>query len=294
MAVYIKRVDDLWGCLEELLEQVSWDECIRRGDTVLIKPNFCTHVLRDGVTTNISLLNALISIVEKRAGRVIVGESHSDGKDFALLREALDLGCDFVNLSEVDGRTVESPFGTFRLPEIIFDSKLINVPVLKTHGLTNLTLGIKNLFGLLQDKEKYRFHHVIDELLLHLLDILTPTLNILDATHSMEGEGPTSGRVIRTDLLLASRDVVALDMAACELIGIDPRRVRHIAMASARSEVEMDMVGDTDVRFKFDVPEVGKTEKLGVFLMKGPGRIILKHPRIYPRAKRIKDMLKKL
>jgi hypothetical protein len=65
-------------------------------------------------------------------------------------------------------------------------------------------------------------------------------------------------------------------------------------MASARSEVEMDMVGDTDVRFKFDVPEVGKTEKLGVFLMKGPGRIILKHPRIYPRAKRIKDMLKKL
>lgn len=294
MEVYLRRVDELRRDLEELLESVAWEEWIRRGDTVLVKPNFCTHALRAGVTTNLSLLNALIGILEDRAGRVIVGETHSDGKDFELLRDELDLDCEFVNLSEVETRRFESPFGTLLLPKIVFNSKLINMPVLKTHGLTSLTLGIKNLFGLLQESEKYRYHHVIDRLLLHLLGLVNPALNILDATYSMEGPGPTSGRVIRTDLLLASRDVVSLDMAVCKLIGIDPGDVGHIAMASAQYGTKAEIVGDADIKLKLYIPKIGKTEKLGAFLQRGPARRIIMHPKVHPLARGVRDLLKKI
>lgn len=294
MKVYVTRAGELRNGLERLLDQVSWEEVIKEGDTVLIKPNFCTHALRDGVTTNLSLLSALISIIEERAGRVVVGETHSARKDFDILREEVDLNCEFINLSEAEPEKFESPFGSFSLPKIVFESKLINVPLLKTHELTSLTLGIKNLFGLLQENEKDRYHRVLDRLLLHLLGLVNPALNILDATYSMEGPGPTAGRVIRTDLLLASRDVVALDVATCRLIGADPNSITHIALATAKYGTQAEIVGDPVIRLKLDVPKIGKTEKLGVFLQGGPARRIIMHPRIYPGAKAVKDLLKKL
>ncbi len=294
MEVYLKKVDGLRGDLKELLELLSWEELIGSEDTVLIKPNFCTHELKNGVTTNLSLLNELINILEDRAGKVIVGETHSWGKDFGMLKKNLDIDCEFVNLSEAEPKQFDSPFGTLSLPKMVFESKLINVPVLKTHSLTSLTLGIKNLFGLLQVDKKHRYHHTMDKLLLHLLSLVNPTLNILDATYSMDGSGPTSGRIIRTDFLLASRDVVSLDAATCALVGVDPMDVKHIAMASDKYDTKAELVGDNDIQLNFDIPKMGMTEKLGAFLQNSPARKIIMHPKVYPRAKEVRDFLKKL
>ncbi len=294
MEVYLKRIDNLAIGLEDLLDSLSWEECINRGDTVLIKPNFCTHTLREGVTTNLLLLSELVSILEKRASRVIIGETHSADKNFDALIKEVDFDCEFINLSEVESRTFETSFGTINLPKIVFESKLVNVPVLKTHGFTSLTLGIKNLFGLLQDTKKYKYHHVIDELLLYLLGIVKPDINILDATYSMDGPGPTSGRISKTDLLLASREVVSLDMATCDMIGINPYEVRHISLASSEYGIKPNIKGDTDVRLKLEVPKIGRTEKLGIYLQKGPTRGIIMHPIVHPIAKSVRDLLKKL
>ncbi len=294
MEVYLRKVDELKDDLRKLLDLMSWDEIIQHGDTVLIKPNFCTHELRNGVTTNLHLLNALISLLEDRAGKIVVGETYSAGKDFELLREELDLDCEFINLSETETKTFESPFGTLSLPRIVFESKLINVPVLKTHGLTRMTLGIKNLFGLLQENEKHKYHHVIDRLLLQLLGLVKPALNILDATYSMDGPGPTAGNVMKTDILLASRDVVALDAAACRLIGINPDDVGHIALAMAEYSTKVAVIGDTNIQLRLDIPRMGKTEKLGIFLQGSPAWKIIMHPKVFPRAKAVKDLLKKL
>jgi len=294
MEVYLRKIQGLRRDLEKILELMSWEEVIGKGDTVLIKPNFCTHELRNGVTTNLSLLNELVNLLDERAGKVLIGETHSWGKSFDVLKEKLELDCEFVNLSEVETKSFDSPFGPMHLPKLVFDSKLVNVPVLKTHSLTSLTLGIKNLFGLLQTNKKQVYHRNIDKVLLHLLGIVNPALNILDATYSMEGSGPTSGTIIKTDFLLASRDVVSLDAATCELMGMRPKEVPHIAFATDKYGTKAEIVGDIDLQLNFDVPKIGITEKLGAYLQSGAAAKIIMHPKIYPRAKSVRDFLKKL
>ena len=247
MNVYVKRVGNLREDLNALLDHVSWREVIGEGDTVVIKPNFCSFELGEGVTTNLELIKTLVSLLSDQAGRVIVGETSSNWNDLDQLIGKLDLGCEFVNLSRLESRVFESPFGPLSLPAILFESRLVNLPVLKTHVLTKLTLGVKNLFGLLQVKDKDRYHGVIHQFLPYLLGIVKPDLNILDATYSMLGRGgPTSGKVVKTNLLLASRDAVSLDMAACRFFGLEPNNVRHIKAAAERFGTKPVVMGDVD------------------------------------------------
>ncbi len=246
MNVYIKRINNLNEDLTGLLELLSWEEVITPDDTVLIKPNFCTDELANGVTTNLDVIRALAGVLKDRAELVVVGETRSNWNNLEKWVHRLDLGCDIVNLSKTRSHVLESPFGSLKLPEIIFEAKLINLPVLKTHVLTKVTLGIKNLFGLLQNKDKDRYHDVIHELLLYLSEVVKPDLNIMDATFSMlRRGGPTDGKVFRTDLILGSRDVVALDMAACRFYGLDPGDVRHIRLVRERVKIRPQILGDS-------------------------------------------------
>jgi uncharacterized protein (DUF362 family) len=247
MKVFVKKVQAIQPDLEILLNCLNWKKLIKKDDTVLIKPNFCTNNLKDGVTTNLSLIKSLVDLLNTRAGEVIVGETISNWNNLDRLIKKLDFGCDFVNLSNLESKQFESSFGSLRLPKIVFESKLVNLPVLKTHVLTKLTVGIKNLFGLLQLKEKYKYHKVIDELLLELLGLVKPELNILDATHTMIGRGgPISGKVIKTNLLFASEDVVSLDIMASRFYCMDTSDVRHINLAAKRFGSEAELYGDIE------------------------------------------------
>ncbi|MEE8168507.1 MAG: DUF362 domain-containing protein [Candidatus Hydrothermarchaeales archaeon] len=294
MEVYLKRIDDLESNIRELLEQLSWRDTIGNGDRVMIKPNFCTHRLRNGVTTNMELLGHIIAILKERTQDVFIGETHSFGKDFKQLEANFDLDCDLVNLSDEETHAIDSPWGTLNLPKIALDSKIINAPVLKTHSLTGVTFGIKNLFGLLQDKDKSKYHSVIDDLLVYLLGFLKPCINILDASYVMDGYGPISGRVRKTDFLLASKDVVSLDRAVCKIIGMEPSRIKHIHLASEKYGATDELVSNFELNLDLEVPVRGNIEKLGTLLLEhGPTRKLLMHPLVYPYANKIKNLLKK-
>ncbi len=247
MEVHFKRVKEIEEDVESLLENLSWKEMIKAKDTVVLKPNFCTYSLKDGVTTNLSLIRALVDLFSKRARHVLVGETSSNWNNLDRLIRENDFGCEFINLSHLEPKEFDSPFGRICLPSIIFESRLVNLPVLKTHVLTTLTLGIKNLFGLVQLKEKHRYHRDIDQVLQWILETVKPDINILDATYSMLGRGgPTSGRVVRTDLLLGSHDVVALDVVSSRIYGMDLENVRHIYLAAQKYGTIPRAVGDVD------------------------------------------------
>lgn len=140
------------------------------------------------------------------------------------------------------GTTVAFPAGAagkqLQIATAVLDADgIINLPKLKTHGLTRMTGAIKNLYGcippLVKGEYHARFPDVYDFSLL-LADIATfirPRLHIMDAVEAMEGNGPQSGTPRKLGVILASADPVALDTIACRLIGLDPTFVPTIAAA---------------------------------------------------------------
>lgn len=260
----MKKVEGLELAVENVLESVEWEEVIGRGDRVLVKPNFLGHP-RVGLTTDLGLLNEIIKKLGER-GEVIVGETHSTGKNFDSVIQKLDLECPVVNLSHEEKVPVEGEYGSYRLPQVALESKVVNVPILKTHVLTRVTLGIKNLLGLLPEKEKEAYHHRIDHTLYDLYSIIRPELNLLDAIYAMEGQGPSRGEVREPGFIACSRDALALDLAACSLIGVEGKNIGHLRLAQENFPLSPERRGDRIKVEGFNVPEVSPWTRLGALL----------------------------
>jgi uncharacterized protein (DUF362 family) len=225
---------------------------------VVIKPNLCTAVAEKVEMSNTAAeITATVSeIVAERAGRIVVGESDGlrERADAAFrvsgyLGLARKLGVEIVNLSREPRIEVDcGPAGKVGLPRVLVEADVfITLPVLKTHALTYFTGALKNQWGCLPQHDRILFHRWLDPMLVELERRLRPAFSLMDGIVGMEGRGPTNGKARRMDVLLASRDPVALDASAMRLIGLDPRRARHVRMAAvaglgrfAESEIELD------------------------------------------------------
>ena len=121
-----------------------------------------------------------------------------------------------------------------KVHELILESDVfINVPVLKNHGGTTLSISMKNLMGVVWDR---RFWHGND---LHqcIADFPTfrkPDLNIVDGYRVMKRNGPRGvsvADVVTMKYQLISKDIVAIDAAAAKVFGLDPAKVGYIGLA---------------------------------------------------------------
>jgi uncharacterized protein (DUF362 family) len=125
---------------------------------------------------------------------------------------------------------------------------LVSLPKFKTHQMTTLTAGIKNLFGLVSDIYKKELHiryFHIEEFARILVDIYEearPTLTIVDGVMGMEGDGPGStGEPRRNDFLLAGSDCVAIDTILALVMGIPPKEVLTTKEAALRGLGAVDI-----------------------------------------------------
>ena len=111
---------------------------------------------------------------------------------------------------------------------------LINVPIAKQHGSTGLTLAGKNLMGCTSDRG--RMHNLgLSRTIAELNARLKPELTVLDAIRILVRNGPTGGSlsdVRRKDIVIASKDWVAVDAYATRLFGKSPGHVPYIAAAA--------------------------------------------------------------
>jgi uncharacterized protein (DUF362 family) len=126
------------------------------------------------------------------------------------------------------------------LPEIVFDSFLISVPVLKAHSLAGVTLTMKNMMGLAPPAhyqqggswKKASFHHQIQKAVFDLNRYRTADFTLLDATIGMQKAhlwGPTCNPP--PNRLAAGYDPVAMDSYGCSLLDIDWNSVGHLHRA---------------------------------------------------------------
>lgn len=233
---------------------------------ILLKPNVVTapRWLPLGGTpraaiTDVRFLEALLRVF---AGyEVTIGEGSAAFSDTDAVLErtgvtalARRYGARVVNLHEAERFEVEWAYGTLRLPTLLRTHETINVPKLKTHVQTGVTLARKNQKGLLTSTDKVRFHR---ELGLHgairaLAEAVRPALSIVDGIVGLEGPGPALGRPRRVGAIVAGRDMAAVDVACCDLMSVDVDRVGHL------ERVAYQAVGRTvgEMRIRFAAPEV--------------------------------------
>jgi uncharacterized protein (DUF362 family) len=118
--------------------------------------------------------------------------------------------------------------------DVLNTDVLINVPIAKHHADARLTLGMKNLMGVMDDR--LTMHTNMGQRLADLNSRVRPTLNIMDAVRMLMAYGPTGGAlsdVKQMDTVIVSRDVVALDSYTATLFDMQPTDLEYIKAATA-------------------------------------------------------------
>ena len=123
---------------------------------------------------------------------------------------------------------------------------LIDLPVLKTHAQTKVSLGIKNLKGLIDVPSRKKCHSPDPEQDLHFwvsrLSVpMPPMLTVIDGIYSLERGPSFDGKARRSNLLIASRDVLSADMVGSKILGHDPEQVPHLAQACTLQNRKPDL-----------------------------------------------------
>jgi ferredoxin len=172
---------------------------------------------------------------------------------------------------------------------------VVNVPKCKTHMQTLYTGAIKNMFGALAPRQRMDLHALgtltaVSEAIADLYSACVPELHIMDAIVGMHGTGPARGRPLDLGLVAVSRDGVALDRVATEVMGYKPGRVRMIEaageLACGESRLEMiDVQGAEidDVRRRCLLPATAFAN-IPPSLSQAARRFLYVRPRVNPRA----------
>ena len=136
---------------------------------------------------------------------------------------------------------------------------------MKTHSQCMVSLGIKNLKGLLNINSRKRCHNRdqiknLDYHVTKFADMLSPALTIIDGIYSLEC-GPTpAGDAHRSDLIIASRDMISADKVGAKLLGYAPESIPHIALAAKNKGRTADL-SDLSIKGNVDIYNVAKLHK---------------------------------
>jgi uncharacterized protein (DUF362 family) len=236
------------------LDLINYKSALAGWDKVLI--NFITDKAWDtGATTDPVVVEAIIQKLKELPVKVYVVESDATmtNADRAFEKTGMKDMCkrngieclnlryveDKVELAIPDGEALKS----ISVPRIVTESAVISAAKLKTHVNTGVTLGMKNMFGLLPEKFKGKYHlKGISKVVTDINTVLKPALTVIDGFVGMEGSGPIDGTPVKMNLIIAGTDTVATDATACRVMGIDPHEIKHIRRAYEKGLGNIDDV----------------------------------------------------
>jgi uncharacterized protein (DUF362 family) len=227
------------------LDLIDYRNALKGYDTVLIKVNFITTKTWDtGATTDPIMVEAIIKKLEDLPVKVYVVESDATITSADKAFEATGMkdmcrrsGVEWLNLRHVTDKVkLEIPNGevlkTVTVPRLVTESAVISAAKLKTHVDTDVTLGMKNMFGLLPEKFKGKYHlKGISKVVVDINAVLHPAVTVIDGFVGMEGNGPIDGTPVPMNLIIAGTDPVATDATAARIMGFNPYEITHIRKA---------------------------------------------------------------
>jgi uncharacterized protein (DUF362 family)/NAD-dependent dihydropyrimidine dehydrogenase PreA subunit len=285
---YSYQTAELAEKLDFLLAELGGlEEFVKEGDTVLFKTNLLMGKAPEAaVTTNPEFIRVLAKKVKALGAEVIIADSPGGPFNDKLLKRAyqksglyqmaaeenikLNYNTDSKKYDYKEGKINKS----FQLASYLEEADLIiNLPKLKTHGLTMYTGGVKNLFGCIPGVLKAEYHlrmqsvYDFSRMLNDLAALVAPELTIMDAVVGMEGEGPSNGKPREFNYLLASTSPYYLDLAAVKILGIEPaEKVPSIKAALEDKIIKKDRLeirGDKVIAAEnVEIPKIEKENNL--------------------------------
>ncbi len=208
---------------------------VKPGDDVIIKPNIVAadYSYEYAAYTNPEVVDAITELcVGAGAGRVrMMDKPSSSTCEQVYARSGIGdaviaAGGQTEVMSDIKYRTVDIPEGldisSWSVYGDILDADVvINVPIAKHHSLSRLTLSMKNLMGVITQRNK--FHRKLGQRLADLASLIRPTLTIMDAVNILMARGPRGGNlsdVKQMNTIIASQDFVATGAYATTFFGL--------------------------------------------------------------------------
>ncbi len=229
---------------------------VKKGQTVVVKPNIGWDVSPEGAAnTNPLLIKRIIkSCYEAGAKEVFVFDHTCDNwkrcySNSGIERAVNDAGGKIVS-GESEGyyHSVDVKNGKIlknaKVHELLLNSDVfINVPVLKNHGSTEVTISMKNLMGVVWDRGFWHRNN-LHQCIADFASFRKPDLNVIDAYYVMKRNGPrgtSKADVVTLKSQIISTDIVAGDAAAAKLFGADPEKINYIKYADSMKAGTMDL-----------------------------------------------------
>ncbi len=256
--VVVKKGTPAWKIAYQAIEDVFVD--VAKGKRILIKPSIGRiGPAESAICAHPEVIRGLIRFfLQKGAKEIFVGDGAIAGINEWEAMESAGItnicrqeGASTVDLDEYSPLIREIPSGVI-VDSLKFTSfidqvdLIISVPVMKTHMYTTVTLSIKNMKGCLFKKEKTRLHRSIveppdrrkgltlDYGIADMSEALLPDYAVIDGIVGMEGFGPSIGTPVYLDLVVASKDPVAADLTAVELMGMKQDAIPHLNLTRER------------------------------------------------------------
>jgi uncharacterized protein (DUF362 family) len=235
----IRKALDLIGGLNEV---------ISRQDLVLINPSLVAPPTdpKSAVITSPLVTRAVANIVRDFGAKPIIAESSAVGVDtekviassgYGDLRKE---GYEVVDLKATPKVTIDIERGEILRKAETFElvsqaDVIVSVPKMKTHDQTEITCSLKKLKGLVTDEQKRRMHREgVFKGVVDITMLLKPRLAVVDAILCQEGLGPIFGHPVEMNLIIAGKDLVAVDSICGQIMGYEPEEVLITKFAAER------------------------------------------------------------
>ncbi|MCJ7570640.1 MAG: DUF362 domain-containing protein [Candidatus Thermoplasmatota archaeon] len=260
--------------IESLLKPIGgFKNYISKGERVLLKTNLLNATEPEKcIVTNPVVISAVAKSVLKVGGIPFIGDSPSGQftkrrlkrvyKKSGLIKLSKQLGIE-LNY-DTSSKKIDFPNGK-RLQKIpIYNfvlnaDKIISLPKIKTHSFMMMTLATKIMFGSIPGLTKAKYHSMFlrrkefAEMLIDVLLVAKPNLIIMDGVVGMQGEGPSSGDPVELEVMLASENSVALDLAICKMLDIEPIGIPTLKEAKIRNlwplQIDYPLLSPKDVKY---------------------------------------------
>lgn len=269
------KAEEVGQAVERLFSYLSCVDKITEETKILLKPNLLAkHSPEHAVTTHPEILRAVIHACVKRGAQlehIIIADSagglYNPGQMRSLYQgcgltqvakeEKVELytACEAVPYKTENGKVVSE----FEILKPVLEADfIINLPKLKSHVMTGMTAACKNMFGIIPGLKKSEWHmrfpdkERFGDMLIDLLETVTPDMAILDGILAMEGDGPAGGEPREVGVLMASEDMVNMDLAIAHMMSLEPMRVPYLKAAYQRGLGKKqfdigDAIGDVEI-----------------------------------------------
>ena len=284
--------DDISYAVEKAIDLLGGMETVTKGkDRIMLKPNLTGPDPR--ATTKPEVIKTLAQLMKKSGKEVSIGEGSAGAPGFNIKegtifrtknKQILDnmqhfvfdtlgysslaksMKIPLINLHSGEMAEVMVPkayvFEKITLHRSLTDIDLLcSVPMMKTHGLAQVTLGMKNHIGLYPGSAYYAVRGLMHELAAEIepsgtaaatVDMVRANkcgLVVIDGSMAMEGQGPSRGTIVKMDLIIAGMNPLATDIVGASVMGFEPEEIptfiwaRKAAMKPTRLE-EIEVRGE--------------------------------------------------